>query len=1049
MLLSDVSIRRPVLATVLSLLIVVTGIASFGKLPLRELPDIDPPVVSISTSYRGASAAVVETRITQIIEDAVSGIEGIDTIQSSSENGRSSVTLEFTLDRDLEDATNDVRDAVGRISAQLPVDVDPPQVAKVDADAQPILWLNLASDRLELADLTDYAERYLVDQLSTLPGVANVIVGGRQRYAMRIWLDREALAARGLTVQDVANALRRENVELPGGSLEAEQRDFTVRITRSYRQPAQFASLPLAKGADGYVIRLADVAKVELGSVDRRNVLRGNGMPQIGLGVIKQSTANTVAVAQAVREATARVQDTLPPGMSMVVAFDTSVYIDSAIHEVWFTLAVTMFLVIAVIYLFLGSWRAALVPAVTIPVCIIGTFIGLDAFDFSINLITLLALVLCIGLVVDDAIVVLENNQRRVDLGEPRLVAAHRGTRQVGFAVIATTLVLVAVFVPIAFLEGNLGRLFRELGVALSVAVVISSVVALSLSAMLCSKLLERSDGHRGLALAVDRLFRRIEAGYRGLLERHLHRHLALGMVVLAAIGASAWLYTVIPKELTPGEDQGSYFITINGPEGAGFDYTVEQALKVEEVLMRSIEEGDSRRVIVRVPRGFGGATSEDMHTGQAILFLNPWGERPDAFAIQAKLQQQLDQIPGVRSQVIMRTGLTRGGGGTPVQFVIGGPDFETLAAWRDQIVPRAEQIPGLIGVDTDYKETRPQLRVAVDRQRAADLGVSVEAIGSTLETMLGSRRVTTFERDGEEYDVILQADRDDRMGPADLANLYVRSERSGELVPLSNLVSLREIAESGAFQRFNRIRSITISARLAPDYTLGQALDELERIAREELPATAQIDFRGQSRDLKQAGGAVMLTFALAMLVVFLVLAAQFESFVHPFVIMLTVPLAVLGALLALYGFGQIAPLFGGRGLGATLNIYSQVGILILIGIATKNGILIVEFANQLRDAGESVRQAVVDAAVLRLRPILMTSLSTSAGALPLVMAGGAGANSRFTIGLVILAGVLFSTLLTLFVVPAFYQWLAGYTRSPDALSKELDELEASTPVA
>jgi multidrug efflux pump len=1049
MMLSDVSIRRPVLATVLSLLIVVAGIASFGTLPLRELPDIDPPVVSISTSYRGASAAVVETRITQIVEDAVSGIEGIDTIESSSENGRSSVTLGFTLDRNLEDATNDVRDAVGRISAQLPVDVDPPQVAKVDADAQPILWLNLASDRLELADLTDHAERYLVDQLSTLPGVASVIVGGRQRYAMRIWLDREALAARGLTVQDVAAALRRENVELPGGSLEAEQRDFTVRISRSYRQPDQFAALPLAKGEDGYVIRLADVARVELGSVDRRNALRGNGVPQIGLGVVKQSTANTVAVAQAVREAAGRMQDTLPPGMSLVVAFDTSVYIDSAISEVWFTLTVTMFLVIAVIYLFLGSWRAALVPAVTIPVCIVGTFIGLDAFDFSINLITLLALVLCIGLVVDDAIVVLENNQRRVDLGEPPLVAAHRGTRQVGFAVIATTLVLIAVFVPIAFLEGNLGRLFRELGVALSVAVAISSVVALSLSAMLCSKLLVRSDGHRGLALAVDTLFRRIEAAYRGLLERHLHRHVALGMVVFAAIGASAWLYDAIPKELTPNEDQGSFFITINGPEGAGFDYTVEQALKVEEVLMRSIEQGDSRRVIVRVPRGFGGATSEDMHTGQAILFLNPWGERPDAFVIQSKLQQELDQIPGVRSQVIMRSGLSRGGGGTPVQFVIGGPDFETLAAWRDRVIARAEQVPGLIGVDTDYKETRPQLRVAVDRQRAADLGVSVEAIGSTLETMLGSRRVTTFERDGEEYDVILQASREDRMGPADLANLYVRSERSGELVPLANLVTLREVAEPGEFRRFNRLRAITISARLAPNYTLGQALDELERIAREELPATAQLDFRGQSRDLKQAGGAVMVTFALAMLVVFLVLAAQFESFVHPFVIMLTVPLAVLGALLALFGFGQLAPLFGGSGIGATLNIYSQVGILILIGVATKNGILIVEFANQLRDAGESVRQAVIDAAVLRLRPILMTSLSTSAGALPLVLASGAGANSRFTIGLVIIAGVLFSTLLTLFVVPAFYQWLAGYTRSPDALAKELDELEASTPVA
>jgi multidrug efflux pump len=608
--------------------------------------------------------------------------------------------------------------------------------------------------------------------------------------------------------------------------------------------------------------------------------------------------------------------------------------------------------------------------------------------------------------------------------------------------------VLVAVFLPIAFLQGNLGVLFRELGVALSTSVAVSSFVALSLSAMLCSKLLVKSDGHRGLALWVDNRFRGIEAGYRRMLEGSVGRSGLLGALVLGAVAASAWLYTAIPKELTPPEDQGNFFITVNGPEGAGFDYTAEQALKIEAPLMQLIDEGVASRVLVRAPRGMGGATSEDMHTAMAILFLAPWGERPPAFEIQRRLQAKMDEIPGVRAQVTMRTGLARGGGGNqPVQFVIGGPDYATLAQWQDTLVlRRAEQLPGLIGVDSDYKETRPQLRVVVDRQRAADLGVSVQEIGSTLETMLGSRRVTTFERDGEEYDVMLQAGREDRSDPADLTNLYVRSDRTGELIPLGNVVTLREIADSGELDRFNRIRSITIQARLAPGYSLGQALADLEQIAREELPPTAQIDYRGESRDYRTAGTTVLLTFAMAMLVVFLVLAAQFESFVHPFVIMLTVPLAVLGALLALFGWGQLAPLFGGTGLGATLNLYSQVGIVILIGIATKNGILIVEFANQLRDAGRPFREALVEASEIRLRPIIMTGVTTAAGAIPLLFSSGAGTETRTVIGTVVLCGILSATLFTLFVVPVAYDLLARHTGSPGRVRRQLEkELAAS----
>lgn len=1037
MTLSDISIKRPVLALVISLLLIALGLISYLQLPLRELPDIDPPIVSVDTGYRGASAGVVESRITQIIEDSVSGIEGIETISSSSQNGRSSVNIEFKLSREIEGATNDVRDAVNRITATLPAEADPPQVAKVDADADAVVWLNLASEGKNTLELTDFAERTIVDRLSAISGVARVIVGGQQRYAMRIWVNRAELAARGLTVPDLLAALRRENVELPAGRIESSTRDFTVRVARSYASEADFRLLPIGKGADGHVITLAEVADVELGSVERRSLIQGNGVPQIGLGIVKQSTANTLEVVRSVRAEVARIQDTLPDTTKIVVAFDTSVYIDAAIHEVFFTLGVSIVLVIAVIYLFIGSWRAALIPAVTVPVCVISTFIALYGFGFSINLITLLALVLSIGLVVDDAIVVLENCQRRVDLGEPSLIASYRGSRQVAFAVIATTLVLMSVFLPIAFMEGNLGRLFRELAVAISAAMLISCLVALTLSPMMCSKLLRMSDG-RGVSGVVNRLFRKLEQGYRRALAITLERYVLMSVVVLAAIGLSVFLGKRVPAELTPAEDQGSLFIALTGPEGAGFDYTVEQSVKYEARVMKLVKEGLATRIILRAPRGQGGSTSEEMHTAQMLVFLSPWADREQsAFEIVERLRKDFEQMPSMRANVSMRQGLTRGGS-QPVQFAIGGPDYDTLSGWRDKILTRIQaENPRLIGVDADYKETRPQMRVAIDRTRAADLGVSVEEIGTTLETMLGARRATTFERQGEEYDVILQARREDRGEPADLSNLYVRSRNSNQLIPLANLVSLREVAEAGSLNRFNRLRAITINASLAPGYTLGEALDYLATIAKEELPPSANVDYRGESRDFKKAGTAVFFTFLMALVVVYLVLAAQFESFVHPFVIMLTVPLAILGALLGLWLFGS------------TINLYSQIGIVILVGLAAKNGILIVEFANQLRDEGRSIRDAIIDASIIRLRPILMTSLATVVGALPLVLATGAGSASRITIGIVIVSGVSFATLISLFVVPTFYRLLARFTQSPETLAREVERLDRDTALA
>ena len=1035
MRLSDISIQRPVFATVMSLLLIVLGLMSYSRLTLRELPAIDPPVVSVDVSYTGASASVVETRITQVLEDALSGIEGIESLQSRSVNGRSTVTIEFTLKRDIEAAANDVRDAISRVADRLPEEADAPQVQKADSDSDVILWLNMSSTSMDTLQLSDYADRYVVDRLSSLDGVSQVRVGGQQRYAMRIWLDRDALAARDLTAGDVENALRAENVELPAGRIESDARDFTLRVERSYRTPADFARIPLGKGADGYVVRLGDVAKVELASTERRAYYRSNGEPNIGLGIIKTSTANSLDVARAARAEAERIQQSLPKGTRIFVAYDTTVFIEAAVERVWHTLFEAIALVLLVIWLFLGSARAALIPAVTVPVCLVAAFIALYAFDFSINLLTLLALVLCIGLVVDDAIVVLENIQRRADLGEPALVAAKRGTAQVAFAVISTTAVLVAVFLPIGFLEGNTGRLFRELSVALAAAVAISALVALTLTPMMSSKLVKphAADRPNRFHAFIARQLDRTARGYRRLLDRNLDRTWLFGALMLAALGGAALLFRVVPGELAPPEDRGVFFASVVGPEGAGYDYTVGQVQQVEKLLLRDTGAGKPmQRVNTRVPGTFG--SSEEMHTGQAIVFLQDWDKRTiTTDEVVSKVRKELGALPGVRVNPQLRTGLTRGGG-QPFQLVLGGPDYAELAQWRDRVLARLEQNPNFFSADSDYKETRPQMRVEIDRVRAADLGVSVNEIGRTLETMMGSRKVTTFVDNGEEYDVVLQAGRAARAAPADLAAIQVRG-RDGALIPLSNLVKIGELAEAGSLNRFNRLRAITISAGLAPGYRMGDAITWVEQVVKEELPPTAQIDWKGESREFRKAGGAVLITFAMALLVVYLVLAAQFESFLHPLVIMLTVPLGVAGALLGLW--------IG----GSTLNLFSQIGIVMLVGLAAKNGILIVEFANQLRDEGRDIREAILESCAVRLRPILMTSVATIMGAIPLVVAGGPGSASRSTIGIVVIAGVAFSTLLSLFVVPAFYRVIAPYTRSPEALKRKLEALEEQTP--
>ncbi|MDD3517275.1 MAG: efflux RND transporter permease subunit [Chromatiales bacterium] len=1030
MILSDVAVKRPVFATVISLLLVAFGIIAIDRLSLREYPDINPPVVSILTDYPGANAAIVETKVTQLIEDRVSGIEGIQWIQSTSSDGRSRITIEFSVERDIDAAANDVREAVSRIVRQLPDEADPPQVYKADANADVIIWLNLASDSMDGMQLTDYAERYLVDRFSVLEGVALVRIGGSKRPAMRIKLDREALAARGLTVADVENTLQRENVELPAGRIESLQREFNVRIARSYRSADDFAQLVLARGDDGHLVRLGEVATVRVMPEDDRTELRGNAQDMVGIGIIQQSTANTLAVAQAVKREAERINPTLPEGTRLHVSYDSSVFVEGAINEVYTTLMITGSVVILVIYLFLGNLRSMLIPAVTVPISLIASFIVLYALGFSVNLLTLLALVLAIGLVVDDAIVVLENIHRRIEDGEPPLLAAYRGTRQVGFAVIATTLSLIAVFVPLAFLQGSLGRLFTEFALAMAAAVAFSSVVALTLSPVMCSKLLRHENELTGLNRVMSEGFGRLEDWYERALVRVLRHPILIGMLLIAILGSIAWFLRAIPSEYAPREDRGVFFVIATAQEGAGYEYMQGYMREVEKRLLPLVDSGEAIRVLARTPRSFGN--SDVVNNGIATVVLEHWDRRKrSAWAIMDEVRQSMDDLPGVRVVTIMRQGITGRRVSQPVQFVIGGSTFAELAEWRDVVMEKASEGGILTGLDSDLKETKPQLMVTIDTDRAAELGVSVQNIGHTLETILGSRRVTTYIDRGEEYDVLVEGAREQRRTPDDVSNVYVRSDSSGKLIPLSNLVDIREQADAAGLNRYNRMRAVTLSANLGEGHTLGEALAHLEQIVAQELPETARIDYRGESLEYKQTGGAVLFVFVLALLVVFLVLAAQFESFIHPLIIMLTVPLAAVGALFGLWLTGQ------------SLNIYSQIGLVMLIGLASKNGILIVEFANQLRDAGREYRAAVVEAAKLRLRPVLMTAVTTIIGALPLVLASGPGYESRFVIGVVIFTGVLFATVFTLVVVPLAYQVLARHTGSPGDVAKRLGELE------
>jgi multidrug efflux pump len=1002
--LSELCIRRPVFATVLSLAIVLVGLMAWSRLAVREYPNIDEPVVSVTTTYSGASPEIIESQVTQPLEDQLSGIEGIDLMTSTSRTETSRITVRFRLDRKPEDAAADVRDRVSRARGLLPDEIDEPVIRKVEADAQPIIYLGLASDRHNPVQLSEIADRYVKDRLQNLPGVAEVQILGERKPSMRIWLDRLRLAGYGLTPQDVEAALRRQNIEVPAGRIESSDREFTILAETDLRTVQQFNDL-IIREVNGYLVRLRDVGEAQIGAREERTIARFNGNLSVTVGVVKQATANPLDISASVRATMPEIQETLPPGVRLEVAYDSSVFIARSIDNVFHAIVEAIVLVILVIFVFLRSLRATLVPIVTIPVSLVGAFIFMWALGFSINTLTLLAMVLAVGLVVDDAIVMLENISRHVEAGMRPLEAAIKGSREIAFAVVAMTITLAAVYAPIAFQTGRTGRLFVEFALTLACAVLVSGFVALTLSPMMCSKLLRHETRHGWLYRLVERALDGITRGYRASLRWALTIRAAVVTIMLIVAGFAYAIFTALPSELAPTEDRGTVVSVATAPVGSTVEFTDRYARQIEQVLA-SEPMINSYVMIVGV---FGQVT-------RALSFsrLKDWDEREiKQQDVTKRLLPKLGQIPGVMAFASNPPSLGQNATSKPVRFVLQtSQPYEVLQQAVDAMLTKARENPGLLNVDTDLKLNQPQLSVQIDREKAALMGVSVDTIGRTVETMLGGRQVTRFKREGKQYDVMVQVKPEDRTTPNDLSQIFIRAD-GDVMVPLSNLVRVEETVAPIELNHFNKLRSANLEATLAPGYSLGEALAFLENAARD-LPPGIIYDYDGQSREFKTSSSGLLVVFLLALAFIYLVLAAQFESWVDPFIIMLTVPLAMTGALLALQLTGQ------------SLNVYSQIGLVTLVGLITKHGILIVEFANQLQEQGREKLDAVVEAATLRLRPILMTTGAMVLGSVPLATATGAGAESRQAIGWVIVGGLLMGTLLTLYVVPTAYLLLA-----------------------
>jgi multidrug efflux pump len=998
MKISDISINRPVLASMMSAALVLFGVLGYQRLSVREFPDVDPPIISVNTVLPGANPQVVESAVTDILEEELSTVEGLRTLTSASAEQSSSITLEFNLNRDVEEAAQDVRDKVARVRGRLPEEILEPVVAKQDADADPFFWLALSGANYDLLQLSDIGDRLVKSRLQTLPGVGQAQIFGERRFSMRVWLSASELAARGLTVQDVENAIRTRSVEIPSGRIESERREFSVRSLGELKTPGEFAGL-VVDNSTGQLVRLRDLGTVELGPEDDRSVLRYNSIPAVAIGVVRQSKSNLVQVADAIHGALPAIQQSLPPGVKLDVAFDQSVFVRRSIEEAQETLVLAGILVVIIIFLFLRNLRATIIPGLAIPASIVATFAVMNGLGFSINNLTLLALTLAIGIVVDDAIIVLENAYRhQEELGEDPKTAAINGTREIAFAVIATTISLVAVFTPLAFLKGATGRLFNEFGIAVAGSVVISGFVALTLTPMLCAQILRVPKQHGRVFKALERGFESLAAFY----SRTLRWALGHKTIILAGAAATVLLavgtFKVLKREFVPQEDKGWFFMFVLGPQGSTVEFTDSYMKRIEEILGRTQDiEG-----YFTLSGGF-----VPVNQGIAFVRLKDWSDRDRG--VDAVIGELQPQFFGVQGVFAFANNPPAFGFGSPVQFVVQNPDFEKLVAGMGTLMARAQSITGLQNLQTDLYVNKPELTVTFDRDRAEDLGIPVRDIATTLQTMLGGREVSTFTRANKLYDVIVQLAPEERATPADMSGLYLRG-RQGELIQLDAVTRVTEGVGPQALMHFNRVRSFTLSASLAPGFTLGEAIDSLRAAAAEVLPTGSSTALAGESRELEESGGALYFAFLLALVVVFMVLASQFESLVHPFTVLLAVPLAVTGALVTL----KLA--------GSTMNLYSQIGMILLIGIVTKNSILLVEYANQLRERGMDIVSAMLESGRIRLRPILMTSFSTIMGAVPIAFGLGAGSISRKPLGYGIVGGVLFSTLLTLYLVPVGY---------------------------
>jgi len=1004
MTLSDICIKRPVFASVLSLIIVLIGLISYSRLTVREYPNIDEPVVSVSTTYKGASPEVIESQVTKPLEDQLAGIEGVNVMTSRSRAERSQINIKFDLARDPDAAAAEVRDKVSRAKRFLPDEIDEPIIAKVEADSQPIIHIAVESGTLSAIEASDYINRYIKTRLSVLPGAAEVRVYGERLPSMRIFVDRSKLAAYKLTVQDVENALASQNVEIPAGRIESRDREFSVVSSTDLQTPEQFSNVVVAN-VNGYPVRIKDVAKVEVGAADERVLSRYNGQPAINIGLTRQSTANPLDLSKAVRVEIDRLNETLPDGMKLNIAYDSSIFIERSISSVLYTIGEAIVLVVLVIFFFLRNLRASIIPIVTIPVSLIGSFALMYMFGFSINTLTLLAMVLAIGLVVDDAIVVLENIYRHIEEGMPRRQAALQGSKEIGFAVVAMTLTLVTVYAPLAFATGRTGKLFIEFALTLAGAVLVSGFVALTLTPMMCSVMLRHEPRHNRWYNLIEGWLNGMANAYRRALRWSLVHRSVVVIVGLLVAGSSGVLFTVVKSELAPTEDRGVIFGFVSSPEGATLNYMMDSMKTIEQHYSQIDEAG-----AYQISMGFPTVTD-----GTAILRLKPWEERDRSQQeIARELQPKFAQLPGVKAFPTNPPSLGQSARSKPIEFMImSQASYPELAKLVDVYMDALRDYPGIVNIDSDLRLNTPELRVNVDREKMADVGAEVNVVGRTLESMLGGRQVTRYKDEGEQYDVIVQVTPSDRSNPTDISGIYVRG-RDGEMVQLDNLLSVSESVSPQSLNHFNRLRAVKIEGAVAPGYALGEVLEHMQQVARDVLPTTVQTDLDGQSREFRDSSGSIYLVFAMALAFIYLVMAAQFESWRNPFIIMLSVPLSMTGALLALW-------LSGG-----TLSIYSQIGLITLVGLITKHGILIVEFANQLRDEGKELFDAVIEASVMRLRPILMTTGAMVLGTLPLAISTGAGAESRQQIGWVLVGGLMLGTVLTLFVVPVAYTLIA-----------------------